>query len=117
VACERLGIPCATVIVIAAGRVASFDVLGEAWNRLRAEHGLDSDPDAQRLGGTLVLAPLPRSFRDPRLPSRPALRLGGLLHRLVEAAAAGEPPPIAGEAAQQPRLEELPALQALLGEG
>jgi UDP:flavonoid glycosyltransferase YjiC (YdhE family) len=68
VVCERLDIPCVTVSVIAAGRLISADVVGEAWNRLRHEHGLADDPSCERLGGTLRLAPAPSSFRDPALP-------------------------------------------------
>jgi UDP:flavonoid glycosyltransferase YjiC (YdhE family) len=65
VAAETRGIPCVTVNVLAAGRMNTPDVVGAAWDELRAAHGLPADPGAERIGGTLVLAPLPRSFRDP----------------------------------------------------
>jgi UDP:flavonoid glycosyltransferase YjiC (YdhE family) len=65
VAAEARRIPCVTVNVLAAGRMNTPDVVGTAWNELRALHGLALDPRCQRLGGTLALAPLPRSFRDP----------------------------------------------------
>ncbi|MET0326095.1 MAG: glycosyltransferase, partial [Ilumatobacteraceae bacterium] len=74
IAAERLGIPCVTVVVIAAGRLTGPDVVGPAWDQLREDHGLPADPDARRIGGTLSLAPLPRSFRDPRSPWPPTMR-------------------------------------------
>jgi UDP:flavonoid glycosyltransferase YjiC (YdhE family) len=65
-ASEHLGIPCVTVSVIAAGRLAGPAVVGTAWNRLRLDHGLDADPEGSKLPGTLGLYPSPRSLRDPR---------------------------------------------------
>ena len=73
-AAELLGIPSVTLNVIAAGRVVSPGVIGEAWNALRGELGLDPDPDGIHLGGTLALAPFPASFRDPTLPRLPQWR-------------------------------------------
>jgi UDP:flavonoid glycosyltransferase YjiC (YdhE family) len=73
-AAELLGIPSVTLNVIAAGRVVSAGVIGEAWNALRVEVGLDPDPDGIHLGGTLALAPFPASFRDPALPRLPQWR-------------------------------------------
>jgi MGT family glycosyltransferase len=40
-------------------------VVGPAWDRLRADHGLPPDPGGVALGGTVALVPAPRSFRDP----------------------------------------------------
>ena len=71
VAAERMGIPSVTVNVIAAGRLVSQIVVGEAWNELRVEHGLDPDSDGARLGGGLCVAPFPASFRDPTVPVTP----------------------------------------------
>jgi UDP:flavonoid glycosyltransferase YjiC (YdhE family) len=71
VASERLGIPCVTVNVIAAGRLTGPAVVGEAWNRLRAAHGLTADPPFHAFGGALALSPAPRSFRDPAVPTPP----------------------------------------------
>jgi UDP:flavonoid glycosyltransferase YjiC (YdhE family) len=68
VAAEAFGIPCVTVTVLAAGRMRAPGVVGDAWNELRAGRGLPADDGCARLGGTLTLAPLPRSFRDPALP-------------------------------------------------
>ena len=74
VAAERIGIPSVTVNVIAAGRLVSSIVVGEAWNELRLENGLDPDPDGARLGGGLCIAPFPASFRDPTVPVTPRWR-------------------------------------------
>ena len=74
VAAERLGVPCVTVTVIAAGRLAAPDVVGDEWRRLRLDHGLPDDPETARIGGTLAIAPVPRSFRDPAVPTPPSLR-------------------------------------------
>lgn len=77
VAAERLGVPCVTVSVLAAGRLSAPDVVGPAWDRLRADHGLPADPGGVALGGTVAVVPAPRSFRDPSLgwrSSRHAVR-------------------------------------------
>jgi UDP:flavonoid glycosyltransferase YjiC (YdhE family) len=74
VAAEVLGIPCVTVSVIAAGRLMSPAVVGDVWDQLRARHGLRPDPRCERMGGTLALAPVPRSFRAPEVPWPPTLR-------------------------------------------
>ena len=65
IAAERLGIPCVTVSVIAAGRLFAPPVVGVAWNERRSSYGLSADPDGRLLGGTMALTPVPRSFRDP----------------------------------------------------
>src|SRR5262245_31826108 len=57
VAAERLGIPYATVLVIAAGSFVRKEAVGEALGELRAEHGLPSDPDLTMLSRYLVLSP------------------------------------------------------------
>jgi UDP:flavonoid glycosyltransferase YjiC (YdhE family) len=117
IAAERLGIPCVSVVVLAAGVIAGPAVVGTAWEALRADHGLGPDPEGRAFGGTLRLAPLPRSFRDPAVPWPSTMRAvrppileqdvpsdggasvyvtlgtvfniesGDLLHRLVEAMA------------------------------
>jgi UDP:flavonoid glycosyltransferase YjiC (YdhE family) len=71
VAAEAAGIPAITVNVAAAGRLLTQEVVGEAWNELRRAHGLVADPDGNALGGSLMLAPFPASFRDPTLPRPP----------------------------------------------
>lgn len=65
VAAERLGIPHATVLVIAAGGFVRPDVVAGPLDRLRAEHGLAADPDLAAARGRLVLSPFPPSFREP----------------------------------------------------
>jgi UDP:flavonoid glycosyltransferase YjiC (YdhE family) len=68
VAAERLGLPYATVLVIAAGSFVRKEVVGEALNALRAEHGLPPDPDLTMLSRYLALSPFPPSYRDPAFP-------------------------------------------------
>jgi MGT family glycosyltransferase len=68
VGAERLGLPFATVLVIAAGSFVRTEVVGEALNELRAEHGLEPDPELAMLSRYLVLSPFPHSFRDPAHP-------------------------------------------------
>ena len=68
VAAERLGLPHATVLVIAAGSFVRSEVVGEALNELRAKHGLPPDPELEMLSHYLVLSPFPRSYRDPAYP-------------------------------------------------
>jgi UDP:flavonoid glycosyltransferase YjiC (YdhE family) len=65
---ERLGLPFATVLVTAAGSFVRTEVVGEALNELRAEHGLEPDPELEMLSRYLVLSPFPESFRDPAHP-------------------------------------------------
>ncbi|HTE64454.1 MAG TPA: glycosyltransferase [Solirubrobacteraceae bacterium] len=68
VAAERLGLPYATVLVTAAGSFVRADVVAEPLDALRAEHGLDPDPELAMLRRHLVLSPFPPSFRDPSAP-------------------------------------------------
>lgn len=65
---ERLGLPYATVLVIAAGSFVRHGLVAEPLNRLRAEHGLPPDPDLTMLNRYLVLSPFPPSYRDPAFP-------------------------------------------------
>ncbi len=71
IAAERMGIPHATVIVLAAGGFARRDVLVEPVNEVRAHLGLDLDPELRMLERHLVVAPVPPSFRDPAFPLGP----------------------------------------------
>jgi UDP:flavonoid glycosyltransferase YjiC (YdhE family) len=66
VAAEALGVPHAAVIVIAAGGLVRPDVVGDALDALRSEHGLP--PDAGMLHRHLTVVPVPPSYRDPRDP-------------------------------------------------
>ena len=68
VAAERVGLPYATVLVLAAGSFVRAAVIGEALNELRAQQGLPPDPDLTMLSRYLVLSPFPLSFRDPAYP-------------------------------------------------
>lgn len=68
IAAECLGLPYASVVVIASGAFVRAELLGEKLNELRAEHNLPPDPDLTMLSRYLVLAPGPLSFRDPAYP-------------------------------------------------
>jgi MGT family glycosyltransferase len=71
IAAERHGIPCVTVNVIAAGLLTSPSVVAAEWRALRRDHGLAPDPGTVRIGGDVVIAPLPRSLRSPEAPALP----------------------------------------------
>jgi UDP:flavonoid glycosyltransferase YjiC (YdhE family) len=68
VAAERLGLPYATVLVLAAGSLARPAVVAEPLDELRAEHGLPPDPDVEMPSRYLVLSPFPAALRDPAFP-------------------------------------------------
>jgi UDP:flavonoid glycosyltransferase YjiC (YdhE family) len=68
VAAERLGLPYASVVVIAAGSLARRELVVGPLNALRAEHGLPPDPELAMLSRYLVLVPFPPSYRDPAFP-------------------------------------------------
>ncbi len=68
VVAERLALPRATVLVSATGAFVRTDDVAEPLNEVRAEHGLPPDPDLAMLSRYLVLAPFPRSLRDPACP-------------------------------------------------
>lgn len=65
VAAERLGVPCATVVVLAAGTFPRLGSLAEPLAALRGAHGLPPDPALHRRHGDLVLEPVPPGFREP----------------------------------------------------
>lgn len=71
IAAERLGLPYATVLVIAAGAFVRKDVVGVALDEVRAEHDLPPDPELTMLSRYLVLSPFPPSYRDPAFPLPP----------------------------------------------
>lgn len=90
IAAERAGIPYATVVVLVAGGMIRPDVVAEALDEIRAEHGLPSDPRLAALERYLVLSPVPSSLRDPRFPlPRTAL---GVRNEVPAPARAGAPP-------------------------
>jgi UDP:flavonoid glycosyltransferase YjiC (YdhE family) len=68
VAAARLGLPYATVLVLATGSLVRSEVVAEALDALRVEHGLPSDPELSMLSRYLVLSPFPSSLRDPDCP-------------------------------------------------
>lgn len=71
IAAERLGLPHATVLVVAAGSFVRPDVVADRLDALRGEHGLPPDPGLAMPGRHLVLSPIPPSFRDPAYPLPP----------------------------------------------
>jgi UDP:flavonoid glycosyltransferase YjiC (YdhE family) len=71
IAAERLALPYASVLVIAAGSLVRKDVICEPLHRLRAAHGLPPDPELEMLSRYLVLSPFPPSYRDPAFPLPP----------------------------------------------
>jgi UDP:flavonoid glycosyltransferase YjiC (YdhE family) len=77
VAAERLGLPRATVLVIASETFVRPEVVAGALDELRAEHGLEPDPGLEALDRDLVLSPFP-----------PTLRRHGVAVRLRDAAPA-----------------------------
>ena len=68
VAAERLGLPHATVLVMAAGSFVRAEVVAQPVDELRAQHGLGPDPNLAAPSRYLVLSPFPPSFRHPAHP-------------------------------------------------
>ncbi|QUH00786.1 glycosyltransferase family 1 protein [Saccharopolyspora erythraea] len=68
IAAERLGLPHASVLVIAAGSFNRAELVAEPLGELRAEHCLPPDPGMSMLSRYLVLSPVPPSYRDPGFP-------------------------------------------------
>nr|WP_238362174.1 glycosyltransferase [Actinopolymorpha pittospori] len=68
IAAERLGIPHASVLVLAAGSFLRKEIVGDALRVLRDEYGLPPDPELEMLSRHLVLSPVPPSFRHPGFP-------------------------------------------------
>ncbi len=68
IAAERYGVPCVTVLVLASGGLLRKELVADALNVLRAEHGLPPDPDLHMLDRDLVLSPVPVSLRNPGFP-------------------------------------------------
>jgi UDP:flavonoid glycosyltransferase YjiC (YdhE family) len=67
-AAEKLGLPHASVLVMAAGSFVRPEVVAEPLAVLRAEHGLPDDPGLEMLSRHLVLNSFPPSFRHPDFP-------------------------------------------------
>ena len=68
IAAERLGIPHASVLVLAAGSVLRKEIVADPLWELREEFGLPPDPELAMLSRHLVLSPVPPSFRHPDFP-------------------------------------------------
>jgi UDP:flavonoid glycosyltransferase YjiC (YdhE family) len=98
VAAERLGIPHANVLVLAAGSFARRPVVEGPLRELRAAHGLPPDLELAMLDRDLVLSPFPPSFRDPAFP----LPSTGYPIRPTAADPHVEPPRWLGELADRP---------------
>lgn len=67
-AAEVLGLPCASVNVMAAGSFVRAERIADALNTVRAELGLPPDPALEMLSRHRVLSPFPPGFRDPGYP-------------------------------------------------
>ncbi|GGM73760.1 glycosyltransferase [Dactylosporangium sucinum] len=68
IAAETLGIPHASVLVLAAGTFGRPDGLAGKLDEVRAAHGLGPDPGLAMLERHLVISPVPPSFRAVPLP-------------------------------------------------
>ncbi|SFX60631.1 hypothetical protein OH786_01235 [Streptomyces atratus] len=68
IAAESLALPCATVLVLAAGGFLRKEVVAEPLHELRSAYGLPPDPRLAVLDRHPVLSPFPPNFRDPRFP-------------------------------------------------
>lgn len=68
IAAARMAIPCATVLVLAAGEFLRKEVVAEPLHELRSDYELPPDPELSMLDGDLVLSPFPSSFRSPGSP-------------------------------------------------
>jgi UDP:flavonoid glycosyltransferase YjiC (YdhE family) len=69
IAAELLNVPCATVLVLAAGGFLRKEVIAEPLNEVRAEYDLQPDPELSLLLRDLVLSPFPPAFRKDPLPA------------------------------------------------
>lgn len=68
VAAERLGIPHASIVVLAAGGLIRPDLVAEPLDVLRTEHALPADPQLEMLHRHLTLVPVPPTYRTPSDP-------------------------------------------------
>ena len=93
IAAERLGVPCATVIVLAAGGFMRPDVVGQALDEVRAGQGLAADPALRRMRGDLAIDPTPPAYRDPADPVQGPLVRVRLAVATADATTGEGPPP------------------------
>jgi UDP:flavonoid glycosyltransferase YjiC (YdhE family) len=68
VAAEAAAVPCADVVVIAAGGLLDVDLLQAPMTELRTRHGLPVGLSPAGVHGQLTLAPVPPGLRDPADP-------------------------------------------------
>jgi UDP:flavonoid glycosyltransferase YjiC (YdhE family) len=68
IAAEVLGIPIATILVLASGMLMRPELISPPLATLRAEHELPPDPGLSMLTQGLLLSPFPASFRSPDSP-------------------------------------------------
>ncbi|WP_433056997.1 glycosyltransferase [Dactylosporangium sp. CS-033363] len=71
IAAESLGLPHASVVVLAAGTFGRPGGLAERLDENRAAHGLAADPDLAMLDRHLVISPVPPSFRPAACTMQP----------------------------------------------
>lgn len=88
VAAEALGLPAATVLVIAAGGFVLPEHVAGPLDAVRAAHGLPPDPELAMLRRGLVLSPFPPSYRR----AGDALSAGALPFRIAAPQAGALPP-------------------------
>ncbi|MFD9890504.1 glycosyltransferase [Amycolatopsis sp. NPDC059027] len=74
IAAEHLGLPCATVLVMASGSFVRPEIVGPALDEVRAAHTLPADAPPGMSARHLVLNPFPPAFRDPDFPLPPTAR-------------------------------------------
>lgn len=74
-AAETLGLPYASVVVIASGALVPQAQIAPTLGRVRADFGLPPDPGLAMLSRYLVLAPVPPSLRDPAFPLPPTAHM------------------------------------------
>ena len=79
IAAERLEVPVASHLVLAAGLLVRPEIVAPRLDAVRAEHGLAPDPELTRLTTGLVLSDAAPSFRSPASP----LRLEPVYYRSV----------------------------------
>ena len=68
IAAEVIGVPVATVLVLASGMLIRPDLIAGPLARVRADHGLPPDPELSMLTRGVLLSPFPPSFRSPQSP-------------------------------------------------
>lgn len=71
IAAERLGLPYASVLVMATGAFVGASAVGPTLSALRARHALPVDAELEMLRRYLVLNPFPPGFRDQAHPLPP----------------------------------------------